>query len=561
MPRSSESLSFLPRILRIAIVCLALAPSLSAQVFTVGSDAGCDFQDFSSIYNDVPNGATIRIAKNVAPSWFPGYRPWTLEGGYDSCSDATPSGRTTLSGAGGPLPTVIVSLSGDRAGTLVLRNFRIEGGDTGGSGGGLQISGESEVILENTVVVGNRADHGGGIFITGSAASVRLDRDSTVESNTSEDDGGGIFCEQGARVALNGSTIRLNESVWHSGGGIALTTGCTLVATGGTSFHDNRTSLGAAGIYASQSTLRLTGSAGAPIVFARNEGAHPSLGRGVAVYLFLSMGEIHNARFSDHKGLSLIYTHDSDLLLDSSLGPLCDLPGQCTTFENETNRGSRLQYLVGATSGSQVAIRRVRVDDVQAASLVYGDGGSEVVVEGSTFSPSVDTCLGFGLEESHLLLANNDLLFTPSDGLIRDDDQAAGPSSVELYSSIWWGNVGVPFLDPTGRTDTVVTASCLLVEDDSELLPFDFISTEAPLFVDETAGDYHHAPGSPAIDFCDTSDWDPREADLDGQLRGWDDPDTPNALGAVDVGSDELAPTILLFADGFETGDTSAWAL
>ncbi len=72
-----------------------------------------------------------------------------------------------------------------------------------------------------------------------------------------------------------------------------------------------------------------------------------------------------------------------------------------------------------------------------------------------------------------------------------------------------------------------------------------------PLLVDPAAADFHLQAASPAVDAGDPA-YVPAagEVDLDGEPRR----DGP----AVDVGADELG-TGLIFADGFESGDTSAW--
>jgi Right handed beta helix region len=72
-----------------------------------------------------------------------------------------------------------------------------------------------------------------------------------------------------------------------------------------------------------------------------------------------------------------------------------------------------------------------------------------------------------------------------------------------------------------------------------------------PLFADAAAADFHLAPESPAVDAGNPA-YLPAvgETDLDGQAR--------LAGAAVDVGADELGAGTI-FADGFESGDTSAW--
>ncbi len=72
-----------------------------------------------------------------------------------------------------------------------------------------------------------------------------------------------------------------------------------------------------------------------------------------------------------------------------------------------------------------------------------------------------------------------------------------------------------------------------------------------PLLADPEAADFHLDPASPAVDAGNPA-YVPAvgETDLDGE---------PRLLGsAVDVGADELSAG-LIFRDGFESGDTSAW--
>ena len=68
--------------------------------------------------------------------------------------------------------------------------------------------------------------------------------------------------------------------------------------------------------------------------------------------------------------------------------------------------------------------------------------------------------------------------------------------------------------------------------------------------VDETTGNLHLLPDAvPAIDQLDI---------LPGCSDDFDGAQRPADSGAVDVGADELEGPLL--ADGFESGDTSAWS-
>ncbi len=72
-----------------------------------------------------------------------------------------------------------------------------------------------------------------------------------------------------------------------------------------------------------------------------------------------------------------------------------------------------------------------------------------------------------------------------------------------------------------------------------------------PLFIDPASADFHIAPESPAVDAGDPT-YVPAvgETDLDGEAR--------RTGVAVDAGADELGGGVI-FADGFESGDTSSW--
>jgi parallel beta-helix repeat protein len=76
-----------------------------------------------------------------------------------------------------------------------------------------------------------------------------------------------------------------------------------------------------------------------------------------------------------------------------------------------------------------------------------------------------------------------------------------------------------------------------------------FLATPAELFADPAGGDYHLAPASPARDAGVV------RSDLPDDLEGTPRPQGPTS----DVGAYE-APAAVLFADGFESGDLSAWS-
>jgi hypothetical protein len=75
------------------------------------------------------------------------------------------------------------------------------------------------------------------------------------------------------------------------------------------------------------------------------------------------------------------------------------------------------------------------------------------------------------------------------------------------------------------------------------------------------ANDYRPAPTSLLVDYCDASAYAPAYPDLDRRPRCEDSSGKTNTYGACDAGAFELAPPPdVIFADGFESGDTSAWS-
>jgi hypothetical protein len=110
---------------------------------------------------------------------------------------------------------------------------------------------------------------------------------------------------------------------------------------------------------------------------------------------------------------------------------------------------------------------------------------------------------------------------------------------------------------------SLAEADCLILSDLTHLASGGTsVVVAQPAFSDPASGNLHLAPGSPAVDFCDATAYTPGQGDGDGQGRGFDLPWNPNGSpgrsgGLFDLGFDEVRP---LFADGFETGDTSRWS-
>jgi len=120
-----------------------------------------------------------------------------------------------------------------------LRNIVISTNTAGINGGGICcLRNNSCMSLHNVVIRENRADHGGGIYFTGSTAELT---DITIHQNYTPGHGGGIFCSEGGDLTINGGIISDNFAN-QQGGGIAVrdnpTTITRLVISGNRVNHD-----------------------------------------------------------------------------------------------------------------------------------------------------------------------------------------------------------------------------------------------------------------------------------------------------------------------------------
>lgn len=79
--------------------------------------------------------------------------------------------------------------AGARAGAVVLRRVTLEGNAAEGQGGGLDVNGPFDVLLEDVRLEANHAASGGGLFLRG-VASAQVIR-TTLLGNTASGDGGG----------------------------------------------------------------------------------------------------------------------------------------------------------------------------------------------------------------------------------------------------------------------------------------------------------------------------------------------------------------------------------
>lgn len=543
-------------------------------LFTVGGDGSCSHTTLQSALDAAAaNGSdndVIRIATNHADTAISAKiiaQSVTLEGGYSTCAASSPSGRTTLDGSGGSVDSVIDVSGGSLASqhVVLLRDLVVRGGENDGNGGGIEISGGMNVRLESTVVENNLSTFGGGISIQGSAgASLVIAEFSQILSNEAIQKGGGVYCESGF-VGLFDSAIAVNQS--DRGGGIALD-GCLFRDQAGgvlLGIYLNSATSQGGGIYGrGNSTIELTGSATAPAAVTSNS----TEGTGGGIWAGESVVRAKNATIDNntaHTGGGIGLGINGHLFMERLPGQACHTTDRCSTLSNNfaTTRGGAL-YVNSASGVAEV--RQTFIEDNSATLegsvayvTVFGRLVMEsVVIAGNQGGESVIKLRG---DTSGLLAFISMTDNSASDALIVGRDSTFGPAAgLELYSSVIWETSGTDIL--SFDAGTPVEVDCLLVHETATLPAGAYITISNPQFVDAPAGDYHLTLASPAVDYCDAAAYQPTHRDIDQQERGQDHPLVPDnfLISWYDIGADAHPLSGLIFSDGFESGDVSAWS-
>ena len=537
-----------------------------AATFTVGNDPACLYGSIQSAVDAAEMSGDpdidIRIARsgtysNTAIDITD--RSLRLVGGYDSCSDPEPSGRTTLSGTGGASDTVIDIVGSSTPTDVFLINLGITGGDPGTNnyGGGIAIGGNVDVVLNNVAVTSSTADLGGGIYIDGRlGASLFVDQDSTISSNTARLGGGGIYCTDVGGEASSKS-VRVDAPLIGNGavqGGGVYAQSCSYLHRanpgGNELVLNNATDSGGAIFADGSSVITLSGNPNALVNVTFNtagaDGGGISLDGGSRLDA-LNAAMISNMAAGDG---GAVYIGRATATVDS-LGR-CSLD-RCSRVElNEAaSEGGAIFH-----RGGELTVRRTWIIGNNAPDgSALKSQGELVTFESVVIAENSGATSVLRLTEG----AYSIIGATFADNEDMNATMLVTGGSFELKGSILWDGVGASVLffseEPTWDIDC-------LVAHDPEAIPGSPVTvlTGNPLFVDAIADDYRLTAASPAVDACDNFTGLISRSkllilgptDIDGLPRGTDLPNVPNLLGSYDIGASERQE--LLFSDSFESG-------
>ncbi|MCD6029721.1 MAG: hypothetical protein K0S78_1895 [Thermomicrobiales bacterium] len=268
-------------LIRVLFVALLVASSLQfaapaqAKTFTVCS-SGCDYTTIAAALQDADDGDTIAIGEGSYAGSFEVSKDITLSGAGHDTTTILGTNRASVirvrSGANVTIETLTITGGGGSriganaiGGGGILNEGRLTVKDsvvrdntvaTSGSrvrlGGGIYSETSKTLGIFDSVIAGNRAQRGGGIFIGDGDVVIE---GTTISGNQSGGDGGGIAHEGSETLRIERSNIRVNRSD-RLGGGIATTSELLLVD----STVVGNTAAGGGGITGGNKRLRLVRS-------------------------------------------------------------------------------------------------------------------------------------------------------------------------------------------------------------------------------------------------------------------------------------------------------------
>lgn len=224
-----------PHVSSIPLLLTFLLPAVpaGAAVFSVGPDANCTHSTVQAGLDAAANSPGPDVVRIVREATWTAIQVSTqtdqdveIIGGYLACDSAAPSGKTTLSGAGGNARSVI-ALRGN--GIFKLRNFVIRDGDQAGDddGGGIHFLGGGIVEISDSEIVENEAEDGGGIYAEGTSTQAELviGANVTVGFNTARRHGGGVVAQNLEMTMIAPGSMLFMNTAGNRGGGLIVASG------------------------------------------------------------------------------------------------------------------------------------------------------------------------------------------------------------------------------------------------------------------------------------------------------------------------------------------------
>jgi hypothetical protein len=540
-----------------------VANTAFADIYRVGN-TDLDYCDYASIQDAIdaatasgPGLETILIANTgtyTNVSLVVGDKSLVIEGGFDTCQFANPDVPADLSGDGSSAVITIEPVSSSTQ--VTLHGLTIHGGGVasvfGPPGGGVAVTGNAHVTIEDTTIQNNNARIGGGICIQSNAPypTVQLNPGVRIIGNHAEQDGGGVYLT-GGTLGIAADRVNIdNNSAGQRGGGILSYQGLIYIGNPaqGSARHDvtgasvsgNSAQLEGGGIFLSTAGSQLfayelildsntAGQSGGGI--ALSQGAYAFMARDYPnAYEFQCPNASQCSRISNNSvGSGAAGTHGGALALSS--GSHADI-AQTIVRGNTAQDGSA----VYVDDGTILNLESVLVTGNQSNDS--SGGGKTIRTNFSATAPQVRI--------AYATFAGN---YDMSNGTnyLAQDIQAKGGTQLSIFSSAFYDNLDV-------GASSSFTDDCVVGSFNNSTSAYGTYTrklvTSTPGFVDAAAGDYRLQGSSALNDYCDSSAYVAGYRDIQLTPRCQDDPGKTNTYGSCDVGAYEYSDRI--FGNGFE---------
>lgn len=570
--------------LNLSFLLILWCSSVAADVFTVGSGAGCTHASIQdAITAGLANGNgldVINVARNrtyTAQALLVQNDTVVIQGGFADCLATVPDANqpTVVSGAGGSAAPVL-KIQGN--GPVTLRHLTIQNGDAAGvaDGGGISIiDGPHQIILDNVRLQNNQATRGGGLAVnagTGQSVSVEWRNSAILSGNQANSDGGGVFC-RGASLSLVSSGVQISSnSSGRDGGGVfaeqcsvrlatELSTGVLLNQA---SRHGGGLHLQGAGALAEIYSLNPNSMTRFNTNIAVGDGGAISTrdGAGLKIQnvLFLNNlaadgGAILMRGTGSSTGNTLEVARNGLI----SGAAACPPNQDCNVFSGNTassngnanENAAAIAWLLDGSSDGQAQVANVRFDANTGGEIIRSSVASDAanrvftlinaLLQGNQTIGTLGALLaGQKLSLQFASLGGNTV---SGQALI----QALPPLTVLNYVAA--EQAGKRLLVQSGGS----IATAYLVANDLTGIPPTINNLQAePGFVSST--DLHLRDDAVALDYASSTGSlsAPYNTDLAGQPRPVDRSEVADWLGVIDVGAYEM-PALDLFRDGFES--------
>lgn len=571
-----------------AIFFMFIQVNLAAAFVTVGTDNDCDFNNLDAAYVDSDAFVRVTTQQQVNLSLTIIKAKWII-GGYDTCADADSGNlgfdKTAWSYLASNDTVIKINANLATIAIVVIDNFDIHSGqDLSATGaGGIRVEGNSNLILNNSIVRNSLGQYGGGIHVSGPSARTTLNN-TVVRNNGATIKGGGIYCDNQATVAVLGnSSIKSNGSN-SQGGGIFATSSCQVSIESGDSnpitgsFDNlgivNNEAVDGGGIYLeSGADLTLSGNDDHPasIIGNYSTGVMGQGGAGAGLYLDGNSTSVTaiNARIESNVAGSVgggVYTNNNAQFTMRRLDTPCWDNDKCSSLSKNISSDAGYAGALSVGLGVVAEVSQTYISENKAVntSLFVLSSDSQLTLEGNLIVGNIGYLGSATAQDLFLITGSNGagatlnfLYNTLADNdatTVFNIEGTTTAQTINVNNSIIWEQGDI--VTTTGAANHNATFDCLFVNEFASLVgTINITNTSNPQFIDAINGDYHLANNSRAIDYCDEVVAQGQYNDLNGNSRGFDVTEVNNVLGSYDAGAYEVSTQVnpdIIFQNGFE---------